>query len=159
MPLNRKLASIAVTIITILALLTVSITILNYLGYAYPVEGRSMLPTIREGDLVFIVPASTKEVQVGQIIVYHRGEMCIIHRVIEKIVSDNLVLLKTKGDNNPVPDPVLVSDSMLNGVVVVHLPYFGFLAMSPYRYILAVLLGLCIIYELFYEGREERPVK
>ncbi len=159
MSLNRKLTSIAVTIITTLALLTVLITILNYLGYAYPVEGRSMLPTIREGDLVFIVPVSTKEVQVGQIVVYHRGGTYIIHRVIEKIVNDNLVLLKTKGDNNPVPDPVLVSDNMLNGVVVVHLPYFGFLAMSPYRYILAVLLGLCIIYELFYEGREERPVK
>jgi len=146
----RKTASAFITVAMVLAAFAVGIAVLNHLGLVYPVKGKSMLPNILEGDLVFIKPCSTTDVNVGDIVVYQRGDTFIIHRVVEKVVVGKEVLLRTKGDNNPIPDVGLVDNKMLRGVVILHLPALGILTISPYNYLLALVLALGIIYELIY---------
>ena len=152
----RKTASVLITVAMVLAAFAVGIALLNHLGLAYPVKGRSMLPNIVEGDLVFIKPCSTSDVGIGDIVVYQRGDTFIIHRVVEKIAEGKETLLRTKGDNNPVPDPVLIDNRMLRGVVVLHLPALGILTISPYNYFLALILALGIVYEFAYDKKSSK---
>ena len=140
----------------VLAAFAVGVAILNHVGLVYPVKGRSMLPNIIEGDLVFIKPCSTTDVNVGDIVVYQRGDTFIIHRVVEKVVVGNEVLLRTKGDNNPIPDTSLVNNKMLRGVVILHLPSLGILTIPPYNYLLALVLAVGIIYELAYSKKSSK---
>jgi len=69
------------------------------------------------------------------------------------MVKNGEILLRTKGDNNPVPDPVLVDDDMLKGVVILHLPAIGIFTISPYNYLLALVLAIGIVYETI-QGRK-----
>lgn len=154
--LARKTISALITIAMVLATFAVGIALLNHLGLAYPVKGRSMLPNILEGDLVFIKPCSTSEVNVGDIVVYQHGDTFIIHRVVEKIVTGKEVLLRTKGDNNPIPDVTLVNDEMLRGIVILHLPALGILTIPPYNYFLALILAFGIVYELTYNKKSSK---
>lgn len=152
----RKTASAFITVVMVLAAFAVGIALLNHLGLAYPVKGRSMLPNIVEGDLVFIRPCSTSDVNVGDIVVYQRGDTFIIHRVIEKVVVGKEVLLRTKGDNNPIPDTGLVDNKMLRGVVILHLPALGILTIPPYNYLIALVLAFGIVYELTYGKKSSK---
>lgn len=151
----KRVISIFTTIMAILAALAVVIALLNQLGLAYPVKGRSMLPNLREGDLVFVKPCSTVDVNVGDIVVYKNGDIFVVHRVIEKVVRGGEVLLMTKGDNNPFPDASLIDDEMLQGVVILHVPALGTLTLRPYNYLLALALALGIVYDLIY-GKNSR---
>lgn len=153
---DKKVITLGITLVTLLAIIVASVTVLNFLGYAYPVKGKSMFPTLREGDVVFVTPSTTSDVRIGQIIVYQRGEIYVVHRVVDKFNRGGEVLLKTQGDNNPVPDTVLISNNMLKGIVILHLPVLGILTFPPYNYIIALILALSIIYETFFEKRR-RP--
>jgi signal peptidase len=70
------------------------------------VKGRSMLPLLREGDIVFIIRCKPDEIKVGDIIVYKskiEGKL-IIHRVINILYSNGEYYYITKGDNNAIMD-------------------------------------------------------
>lgn len=72
-------------------------------------KGQSMNPTFRDGDLLFIAPyLSHQKVHVGDVVVFRTSEHkndYVVHRVVH--VGPNWV--RTQGDNNPAPDPYLVS--------------------------------------------------
>ena len=81
------------------------------------VEGRSMLPLFRKGDVVLLVHRSADQIHVGDIIVYKslRGHL-IIHRVIAIIKIDGSIEYVTKGDNNPRDDSFLFEFPQGRGV-------------------------------------------
>lgn len=105
------------------------------------VEGESMLPTVREGDLVILLKVSDpSEIRVGDVVVYRSiGDRLIIHRVIEVRRVGNEYFYVTKGDNNLYPDigDTIhgVSFSRIVGKVfsinshIVKLPYLGYLSL------------------------------
>ena len=72
------------------------------------VEGRSMHPLLRDGDLVIVVKEKPQDIRVGDIIVYKTFDgRFIIHRVIGVEVYKGMYYYRTKGDNritNPVED-------------------------------------------------------
>ena len=81
---------------------------------AVVVDGRSMLPTLQSGDLVFVIKAAPSQIKVGDVIVYrftgyfygyYLQNALIIHRVIYVYNHGNTLCFVTKGDNNPIPDP------------------------------------------------------
>lgn len=101
------------------------------------VEGKSMFPTLREGDLVFIVKTPPNRIHEGDIIVYEYHGKYIVHRVIEVIKEGDTYYYVTKGDNNPIPDPYYkpgVPYGKVKGKVfsigdsVFKLPYIGYYA-------------------------------
>uniref|UniRef100_A0A7J3Y060 Signal peptidase I n=1 Tax=Thermogladius calderae TaxID=1200300 RepID=A0A7J3Y060_9CREN len=136
---------VGVLLVLLLALLLVS---LKQVAYSQPtlavVEGSSMYPLLREGDLVFAYRPPPAHIRVGDIIIYRVFNKLIIHRVIDvKIVNGDYYYV-TQGDNNPIPDfiyfdvvngePVGVSYNRVIGVVfsvdgsTLKIPYIGYLA-------------------------------
>ncbi len=69
------------------------------------VDGYSMFPILRMGDIVFSYKCPPQDIHVGDIIIYRGidGKL-IIHRVIKVIVRDGEYYYVTKGDNNPIED-------------------------------------------------------
>ncbi|MEM1628418.1 MAG: signal peptidase I [Desulfurococcaceae archaeon] len=105
------------------------------------VKGNSMLPLLREGDIVIIIKANAEEIKPGDIIVYKAGDKLIIHRVIEiRRMSGDLYFV-TKGDNNPMSDFIYfdnligIHHSRVVGKVfsinqhVFKIPYLGYLSL------------------------------
>ncbi|MEM1639222.1 MAG: signal peptidase I [Desulfurococcaceae archaeon] len=106
------------------------------------VKGKSMLPLLREGDIVFITRVKPSEINIGDVVVYKTpmGTL-IIHRVIGIVVENNKYYYVTKGDNNPAPDFLYFVNGKgipyerivgkvieLNGVIF-KIPYLGNLAL------------------------------
>lgn len=78
------------------------------------VDGVSMMPLIRPGDVVTVTPASWHQLACGDVVAVRRPAGDIVsHRIIVK--SDTAVV--TKGDNMRVPDPVWSADDVLGRVV------------------------------------------
>lgn len=78
--------------------------------------GPSMNPTLREPDLLEVVPYGGKAVRVGDVIHYHPpgGGRAVVHRVVRVTPGG----LRTRGDNNREEDPYVVPLSAVMGRVV-----------------------------------------
>ncbi len=105
------------------------------------VEGYSMFPLLRQGDLVFAYRPPPKDIHVGDIVIYRgRGGELIIHRVVAVKVRDGIYYYVTRGDNNRGPDLFEfqgmpgVPYSRIEGKVwnpggmIFKLPYIGYLS-------------------------------
>ncbi len=85
------------------------------------VQGESMVPTLRRGDVVFVLPyvaGFSSEPRAGEVIVFERrGEggkpEKVIHRVV-KVTSRGFI---TKGDGNAFEDSGVVRREKLEGIV------------------------------------------
>jgi len=77
---------------------------------AYDVVGTSMEPTISSGDTVIIARGIYKE---GDIIVFYWPEydQRVIHRI-HAIDEDGYTAW---GDNNPIPDDIVITDCLIIG--------------------------------------------
>ncbi len=129
----------------------------EYLPF-HPVSSESMVPTLKVGDLIMVTGTEPKNVEVGQIIVFHNPrnhDMLIVHRVIRITQKDGIFYFETKGDNNPSADNWSpypgVPERLLVGVVISTIPYVGYVILilkEPIGMISIVLLtALVVIYE------------
>lgn len=92
------------------------------------VVSESMEPVLYRGDIVIVEKSNflginefdPNTVQVGDIVVYQATWFPnpVIHRVINESQINGSKYFTIKGDNNPVPDPVLVSPSQITERVV-----------------------------------------
>ncbi len=110
------------------------------------VEGYSMFPLLRQGDLVFAYKPQPRDIHVGDIVIYrgYGGEL-IIHRVIAVKTRNGNYYYVTKGDNNRGPDIFEfrgnpgIPYSRIEGKVwgfsggIFKLPYIGYLSIWFHR--------------------------
>lgn len=92
------------------------------------VVSESMEPVLYRGDIVIVEKTNLlgihefdpNDVKVGDIVVYQATWFPnpVIHRVINESVINGSKYFTIKGDNNPVPDPALVSPSQITERVV-----------------------------------------
>lgn len=97
---HRVITIMVVALLILAPLLAHAYT--SYVSFAV-VKGNSMLPLLREGDLVVLVRPSPDDIKVGDIIVYkalHAGSTYIIHRVIAVEKVGGAYYYRTAGDNN-----------------------------------------------------------
>lgn len=136
---RRDVASVIILMILALLILALRLGIIPVSLAA--VDGESMLPTVREGDLVILLKVSDpSEIKVGDVVVYRSvGDRLIIHRVIEVLRVGDEYFYVTKGDNNFFPD---IGDSIygvsfsrivgkvfsINGHIF-KVPYLGYLSL------------------------------
>lgn len=145
-----------------------------YMGTGtYPlaiVEGNSMYPNLRNGDLVlFHAPVNSNGISNGSIIVYVQTDTgisaldsltkpIVIHRVIGIVKqSDGTVEYETKGDNNLIQDPALVPSSHVIGTPDIIIPKAGLVFLfiqSPQGLVASVGL-ITILYLAKYEGESK----
>ncbi|HML05928.1 MAG TPA: signal peptidase I [Methanobacterium sp.] len=91
----------------------------------------SMEPALYRGDIV-IVDTNLDNIQVGDIIVYNATwyPIPIVHRVISiKHDSNGNTLYETKGDNNPVADPELITKNQIISKVQYTIPKIGYITL------------------------------
>lgn len=80
------------------------------------VDGDSMTPLIRPGDVVIVKPAALHQLACGDVVTVRRPSGDIVsHRII--IRSDTALV--TKGDNMRRPDPVWHAGDVLGRVVII----------------------------------------
>jgi hypothetical protein len=79
--------------------------------------GPSMNPTLRQGDLLTVVPYEGRAVQRGDVIYFDPPgrERAVVHRVVRVTSSQGI---RTRGDNNSTDDPYLLQASDIIGQVV-----------------------------------------
>ncbi len=86
-------------------------------------QGDSMDPTIAAGSLIFVRPTLPEHVRVGDVIEFPdpSGEFPLVaHRVVALLNDAEHIVAVTKGDNNPMPDPIrLTLDEPVGRVTVV----------------------------------------
>lgn len=130
--------SILNTALWILIALFLSINITSAVtgrSFIAVVNGASMEPILSTGDIVFISPVnSPSDIRVGDVIIYKSASnRLVIHRVISIVGNGDYFI--TKGDNNPIPDPLQVPYTSIVGKVfsvngiIIKVPYLGVLSL------------------------------
>ncbi|WP_440059854.1 signal peptidase I [Thermogladius sp. 4427co] len=145
--MGKKLYLLVILLMVVTPLVNTGLSYVSGSSFNAPiavVEGTSMYPLLREGDLVFTYKPPPNQIKIGDIIIYSAGGKLIIHRVIRVNVIENNYYYVTQGDNNPIPDyiyfdivdgePVGVSYHRVVGVVLsisghtFKIPYLGYLS-------------------------------
>ncbi len=139
--------------------LYIALLLLNYLRFAFPVEGVSMQPVLWTGYLAFVEPTTISQLAPNSsIIVYHNPfyRELVIHMVIKKIDNYAVIVKGVNSITNPFPDlnytsggPLLVTQNMIVGKVIFWVPYLGYMLLYPYNYAIIILFVLAIIINAF----------
>lgn len=115
------------------------------------VEGNSMYPYIEDRDAVLVMPAEPEELKQGDVVVFPDPELegsSIVHRIVSLENRQGRLYAVTKGDANPVVDPLPIPLNRIIGKVRVVLPMGGaFLEFlhSPQGFLLCVLLPFAVL--------------
>jgi signal peptidase I len=149
----------------VLYLLAFTFTVTALLFFYYQcslltVTSRSMEPTIKAGDTVLTIQIPTSQIQKNDVLVLPLPEISTLryaHRVIEVSNEAQEVIVRTKGDSNPIPDKwaleliskqvpkvvaVIPTSPILNGPVERRTIYLGLQGTA----ILLALLGLARLF-------------
>ena len=84
-------------------------------GFRVRVWGSSMYPTIRDGDVVTVVPCEAGVLRLGDTVFYRRPGGHVAHRLVSR--SRDGSLLTTRGDAHPYCDASLPSAWLIGRVV------------------------------------------
>lgn len=132
---RRSWPGVLVSVLLILAVLLclyVSIQVVtkgytSFGGYMmFRVVTGSMEPTVPTGALLISRRTDVAQIQPGDIICFRTREVqiagrIVTHRVVEKLeAADGSILLRTRGDANPVSDSYLVDADNMIGRVIWH---------------------------------------
>lgn len=102
------------------------------------VSGGSMQPALMVGDVAITRDVSPDDVLVGDIIRFRRGEIYILHRVVE--IDEDGPYFITRGDANNVDDPPVLS-AQLEGRLVFVVPKVGWISIGI-RTLISWVVGL-----------------
>ena len=90
----------------------------------------SMEPNMGTGQMAIAKPLNPDLIQIGDVIAFRSPDdphSIITHRVIEIVEDENNVRFRTKGDANSGPDNFVVPAENLEGKIILHVPYLGYL--------------------------------
>src|SRR5438552_12547148 len=180
----RTLGKLATSLVVVGVALGSSLVVYSVLVLALGVNqplllvpSRSMEPTIDAGDVIAMRAVSASQIHLGDIIVYQIGTQTLpIHRVVCIVTTTSsqcagslYVYMKcsvapcyyTKGDNEPGPDPWVVSASQITGVWTgFRIPYLAmaFICLrqdaqcpSPLGSLSLITLGSAVAGDLVFE--------
>lgn len=120
------------------------------------VQGDSMLPTARNGDL--LLSRSQRHYEVGDLIVYetHPAPTKVIHRITEVLSDGSFV---TQGDNRTTADAVRPTPSDVIGKERFTIPYGGYILWLCSRWwTLGLVTGLLITLRLLRDSQPTTAV-
>lgn len=121
-----------------LALLILLLIVVPFVIYAVPgvigaeasfvVLSGSMEPSISTGDVVIVDETTPEALREGDVITYLRSdaETPTTHRIVGITEQDGERAFVTQGDNNDQPDQSPVPASQVMGVVILTIPYIGY---------------------------------
>lgn len=80
-------------------------------------RGLSMYPTIRNGDILTVIPKTMEEIQPEEIAVFRHKNLLVAHRIVEKRGGGANQFLRTRSEHSPIPDSFVCKPSDLVGIV------------------------------------------
>lgn len=125
---DKRKRIVSTGIIFTLAIILVMLISCQFKYGLIVVGSGSMTGVVNKGDMAFIERYDSKndEINVGQIIVFKKNDIKIIHRVIEKIQSDGETKYITKGDVNPKRDEGYITDDDILAIYKYRIAYIGY---------------------------------
>ena len=83
------------------------------------VQGKSMIPAFREGDVLLVEKDGVDRIKVGNVVVYQppEEEDWVVHRVTAIQHQDGAMRLMTQGDNRADPDEIVHPEWLIGKVV------------------------------------------
>jgi signal peptidase I len=85
-------------------------------GIQLPAMGISMVPAIQPGDVLSIQPVDPKEVSLGDIVVYVREQILVVHRIVRTSAASTEPYLVTRGDRLLRDDPPILPGDLIGRV-------------------------------------------
>src|SRR5580693_5421810 len=85
-------------------------------GIRLPAVGTSMVPAIHPGDVLSIQPVDPKEVSLGDIVVYAREQVLVVHRIVRTSADSSEPCLVTRGDRLLRDDTPILPGELLGRV-------------------------------------------
>jgi len=83
---------------------------------SFRMQGYSMFPTLKDGDLGYVEKCSPNELKIGDIVVFKAHEKLIAHRLIGFAYQQNQKIFLAKGDKNNFNDLPISSDALVGKV-------------------------------------------
>ena len=125
---DKRKRIVSTGIIFTLAIILVMLISCQFKYGLIVVGSGSMTGVVNKGDMAFIERYDSKndEINVGQIILFKKNDIKIIHRVIEKIQSDGETKYITKGDVNPKRDEGYITDDDILAIYKYRIAYIGY---------------------------------
>ena len=122
---KKKIGTLAISSIIIIVLVYFTSGEFHYWSLA--IASGSMSPSINKGDVVIVEKINGRydQLKIGQVIAYKKGEIIIVHRLVNIIKYKNEYFFYTKGDANNNIDNFVIDESMVIGTVNYKLPYIG----------------------------------
>jgi len=80
------------------------------------VQGSSMLPWVRPGDVAVFRKVSAEEIRCGDILLFRRENRIFVHRKVERFTWGGRNFIVTKGDANSHADGIIVPSQILGRV-------------------------------------------
>ncbi len=122
---------------------------------SYVIISGSMQPELNIGDIVIV--KKEDNLQKGDIISFRQGQSVITHRINNIINENGNITYQTKGDNNNIEDSGTITDSVIEGKVVLRIPKLGKLSIFMQNKILLVIIVLLLyVYISFSRLKEKR---
>ncbi len=124
--LISKLLSMILIIITIVI---ISLTSNLFTYFSLSIGSGSMEPSIKKGDMVIVEKIKSENLdilKVGDVLVFERENVVVVHRIEEIRESNNTYSYITKGDNNNDIDNWIVEEQTIIGKVVGKIAYIGY---------------------------------
>lgn len=124
--------------------------------HSFVVLTASMTPAIAPGDVVIVADRDPTTIAEGDVITFTRpgNDVPVTHRVTTVTDSVDGIAFETKGDANSDPDASLVPAENVVGVVMLTIPYIGYVVQftnTPYGFVALVVgpIGLFVASELW----------
>ena len=87
----------------------------------------SMTGAINKGDAIFFVQYDSKEkIEIGQVIIFNREGMQIVHRVVDIKNINGETRYTTKGDANQENDDGYITNEDITGICKFRIAYIGY---------------------------------
>ena len=90
----------------------------------------SMSPAFQVGDMPVVSPVDASSIVVGDVIQFTKGDVTVVHRVVEIQAFQGVFWFVTKGDANDGVDSGLVGESEIVGRVVFNIPKIGLISLG-----------------------------
>lgn len=126
----------------------------DFLGYkSFVIVSKSMEPTIRKQDAIFVKEVPEQELQVNDIISFTtQEETNVTHRIVEIVEENGIKKYRTKGDNNRTEDKEKIIYRQIEGKYQFKISQFGIITQILKSKITLIILVFLMILIYGYQA-------
>lgn len=123
-PKAKKSNAIIATCIVAFGCVLIGLVSCKFTFCSIVIGSESMTGAINKGDAI-IYRTDYTDLEIGDVIVFQKNGMNIVHRIIDIGENSGIALYYTKGDANQSQDEGYITNNSIVGLVVLRVPYIG----------------------------------